>query len=135
MCSSDLQARVFADAAARLIRKEVDRARRFVGKDDPAAFEAWLGKFYEEHENHVRESFLPATQATMELMVGPMAAIGIRSLKILDQYAKEHCAESMKQLRQAWAEKDIEGLCQDWETNRPAFICDHLPQRILEAAK
>ena len=85
------QARVFADAAARLIRKEVDRARRFVGKDDPAAFEAWLGKFYDEHRAHVRDSLLPVTESTLELLVGPAPDLTVRARKILEVFADQHC--------------------------------------------
>lgn len=128
------QARVFADAAARLIRKEVDRARRFVGKDDRAAFDAWLEKFYAEHTAHVREMFTPATEATIELLSGDGRKRRTAGA-ILSDYAKQHVDESVKQLRQAFEEHDIEGLCQEWETTRPAFICQLLTDRIVAEGK
>jgi HK97 family phage portal protein len=57
-------ARIFADAAARMVRKEANAAAR------AKPGEAWREKFYGEHEHHLREAFTPAAYTLAELAAG-----------------------------------------------------------------
>lgn len=68
------QARVYADVAGRLLRREANdignAARRFLQNRSLREFDQWLREFYEEYKDVVASNMRPVAQAYAELVAG-----------------------------------------------------------------
>jgi HK97 family phage portal protein len=105
---------VFADAAERIIGREVNALER---KQDRS--EEWLSAFYEKHEQIVIEAITPPLLALGHVLgVSPKAVSGIAK-----SYASEHVATSRRMLA------DGEPLDQ-WTIQRPAAIAELLTNEV-----
>jgi HK97 family phage portal protein len=125
--------RLFADALGRVLRKEVQAARRAIdqGVDN---FRAWLSGFYLDHETHVARALRPVVHTTGEAIASAVAdelraevpATIDRALAVhADLLARAHVAASIEEfrriLRDVPAAEQLEQLraaCTDWETRR-----------------
>jgi HK97 family phage portal protein len=104
------------DAARRLLVKEgkalTRAAKKFAGK--PAELRQWAETWYAGHRALVARILAPAIRAA-GLDTEP------------DEYAAEHCAESVRQISAAIeAAGTAEDISDEWEAIRPAQIVDSL---------
>jgi HK97 family phage portal protein len=104
------------DAARRLLVKEgkalTRAAKKFAGK--PAELRQWAETWYAGHRALVARILAPAIRAA-GLDTEP------------DEYAAEHCAESVRQITAAIeAAVTAEDISDEWEAIRPAQIVDSL---------
>ncbi|MDY6796967.1 MAG: phage portal protein [Actinomycetota bacterium] len=107
--------RVFSDAAARLIKREVNdvakAANKMLGSRSIEQFEAWLEDFYRELE-HVAETMMgPAYQSYAEaLLAAASQEIGVEAemlaefeaftRRVIAGFASKHTGSSLGQLKQ-----------------------------------
>lgn len=119
---------VFADLAARQIRKEVAAAKRAVkahGSTD-ADFGGWLDRWYGVTEGHIIESFGPACESLW-------AAMGARpesSDMGLQLFAAQHVQRSKQDLVAARAGGTIVACLDDWTINRAPRMAEQLIEQI-----
>jgi len=110
---------VLEDAAARVLRKEInalDRAMKkyLIDQHDAAGFQAWATDFYADHERIVRQSFEPVA-STLEM-----------SDEALNKMIADHCAASLRDLALAlWHDDPHQAVVEvaaRWEAERPKQI-------------
>jgi HK97 family phage portal protein len=104
------------DAARRVLTKEVKAmtraAKKYAGK--PEELRSWADEFYGKHEGLVARVF-----------AAPLKAAGVTTTP--EQYAKDHCAESVRSLADAVATSiAADVLADEWESIRPGDIANHL---------
>lgn len=138
--------RVFADAAARVVRRErsdvMRAAEKFLGRRDAGQFTAWLEDFYRDHGQFIEQHMLPTFLAYSEAVQAEAAdEIGMPAgmtpeleefvRAYLAVYITRHIGSSLGQLREVvrdaiGAGEDpvpaLEKRFQEWEEKRPNKI-------------
>ncbi len=139
--------RIFADAAARVIRREeadvMKKARELLGeRSNFQAFLSWLKEFYKKHPDFVVRQMLPAVTGLTEAIQAELAeelntAAGMTPEleKFASDYtgrlSRDHSIRSVKQLEKVIAEAhevgedEVEALqtrFDEWQENRPDKI-------------
>jgi HK97 family phage portal protein len=104
------------DAARRLLTKETKAltraAKKFTGK--PQEFRQWADGWYATHQALVAR-----------VVTTPLKAA--RLTVAADEYARTHCAESIRAITATIdAGAGVDDLVDEWETIRPSEIADHL---------
>lgn len=128
-------ARMFADAAARILRKETNAVLRASKKFDGSAMLEWSQKFYSEHEATVRDTMMPAAEALADLVasdtsVGVLEDTTCDIVKtIVAMYASEHVTESMRHVEESVSAGTLTTVADSWCTVRPAVIAEQLTER------
>lgn len=138
-------ARSFAQAAERVIRREVNDLRRAIAKTlrqrGLSDFNLWLDTFYGEHAEFIRRQMLPVYQTYADLVAGEAAdevgsEVGAAELEAfmreyVANYVKRHVSTSHGQIRALINDPDLVGeellaaLEQrfgEWEETRPEKI-------------
>lgn len=92
------QARVFADAAARIVRRERNdvraQARKLINGGSTSEFERWLAGFYENHATWSAEQMLPVMLAYAELVADVVS----------EETGQEDLAEQVENFVRAYAQ-------------------------------
>lgn len=138
--------RVFADAAARVVRRErsdvMRAAEKFLGRRDAGQFTAWLEDFYRDHGPFIEQHMLPTFLAYAEAIQAEAAdEIGLPAgmtpeleefvRAYLAVYITRHIGSSLGQLREVVREAieagedpipALEKRFQEWEERRPNKI-------------
>lgn len=104
------------EAARRVLTKEskalTRAAKKYAGK--PEELRAWAETFYTQHEPLVARVF-----------AAPLTAAG-STINPAD-YAREHCAASLRSVTEAaGGGADTNDICDEWIDIRPAIVADHL---------
>ncbi len=104
------------DTARRVLTKEskavARAAKKYAGKPDE--FRTWAETFYTTHAPLVTRAF-----------TAPLRAAGLDTTA--DDYAKSHCAESVRALTSAVdAGAGLEDLADEWTDVRPGLVADQL---------
>ena len=137
---------VFAQAAARVIRREVNDVRRAAGKmlrqRDLPGFNRWLDQFYADHASFVRREMLPVYQTFADLVAqeasdevnfaGPAEGELEKFMReYVETYAARHTGSSKGQIERLLTESvnagtdlmaALEQRFAEWESTRPGKI-------------
>jgi HK97 family phage portal protein len=111
------------EAAGRLIREEVDKARRH--QATPSKFRQWLDTFYVTHEQTCVDRLLPIVRVHLAWMMS-----SDDPLMVARELATAHVAESQRLLRaiangdQADFAKLLARVLDRWEQDRPEAFAD-----------
>jgi HK97 family phage portal protein len=111
------------EAAGRLIREEVDKARRH--QATPSKFRQWLDTFYVTHEQTCIDRLLPIVRVHLAWMMSDDDP-----LSVAREHATAHVAESQRLLRaiangdQADFAKLLARVLDRWEQDRPEAFAD-----------
>jgi HK97 family phage portal protein len=127
-------ARLFADAAERLVRKEVKAAERFDGRD-AAALEQWAERFYAEHRDHMRSAFTVPAEALAEAAAdadGLALDLGADVRNAVALYVEGVITNARQSLRVAVGAGSMKETLQQRETVWPAAVATELSQRIVD---
>lgn len=127
------QARIFADVATRLVAKENMAALRACKKHkgDPAAFDKWLGKFYDEHKGQLVGAFTASAEALLELLaIGDQAPDYSRVHVLLERFAEIYTVNHQTILRIAFGGCAVADICQGWEIEVPGATAQALTDQI-----
>lgn len=127
-----ITAPVFAEAAKRVLNKEIRAAARAAKKyvGDAEAFGAWAQEFYEGHRGYVHEAlFVPCRLfADLAGIARPVA------LGCLDSYVEAHLRQSTADALAAFADGEMSLLGEGWGLSRVALIPEQITKDIRRAA-
>lgn len=138
--------RVFADAEARILRREeadvMRAAKRIFGDSDTSAFLDWLEGFYQSHPDFVQKNMLPPVASLAEAIQAELAGeLDIEAgmtpelekftREFVEAYTIRHIESSQGQIRQVVNQAADEGLDQvdalqerfdEWRERRPEKV-------------
>lgn len=129
-------ARLIADAASRVIHKEIMAATRAAKTHagDTDGFHLWTADFYNKHLSYVSDAFEAPVLSLAEL-ASESGGLSPRLLSVADTlikvYAMEHISQSVAELHDAFAGGAVEFCCEQWEINRPAAIAVQLTDQTV----
>jgi HK97 family phage portal protein len=109
------------DAAARVIRREVEVIRRKA--KTPATLREGTEKFYAEHGDYVRTCLLPTLKALHGTICGLDPKATDQAEQVVREFANRHVAAATGELAKA---ADVEALLESWEDGKPFAIADEL---------
>ena len=136
----------FAQAAARVLRREINDVRKAAGKmlrqRDLPGFNRWLDQFYSDHASFVRREMLPVYQTFAELVATEAAdevafdglsdaALEKFMREYVETYAARHTGSSKGQIERLLTESvnagtdlmaALEERFGEWESTRPDKI-------------
>jgi hypothetical protein len=118
-----------ADLCERLVRKEVNAAQRQAIKhaEDRERFEAWLERFYADHDQAIVEGLRAGCQTLARLTGSDGKAID----PALTTWAKREAAEAKRALHEAYLDGSVEQLVTDWHERRPSEMAHDLTSRLV----
>ncbi len=135
--------RIFADAEARIIRREKNDilrvANKLLGQRDTGAFLDWLEKFYREHADFIKRNMAPPVESLAEalraeLLTEAESSMGVDLDDITDEYLEafviRHIESNHGQikevLRQSFEDGDqleaLEQRLNEWEEKSPGKV-------------
>lgn len=130
-------ARMFADATARMLSREVNAAKRAETAcgGDAKAFVDRMDKFYAKHIYDVSAALEPASEAMAEELLSITGtAAGTNS--VITGYAQAHIDLSKSQLVAAYDTETVPDVCGAWMIERPAAAAVTITDNIaLEFTK
>lgn len=121
-------ARLFADAAGRLIRREMKAIRREATKHhDHDEFASVAGSFCQTCEPIIIESVEPIIESGVEILTG--SAIGVTAEVVREHsrtFARTYTGDLLANAVQAHRVGGIDEFCDRWEARKPSELSDQL---------
>ena len=113
--------RVFCDATARMLRREVNAVTRAAEKHtDPPGLRSALVEYYGGHEPYMHETILPAAEALADLLcpTGATAGLSGQIRLAIGVWARTHTGESLVGAVDAAGGGTLQATLADWSARR-----------------